>query len=205
MSPIRGVRARVLATALAATAVLLGAAPAARAHDVLVGTSPADASIVAVVPAQVTLTFSEPALAVGTVVVVTGPDGPVQTGKAALAEKTIAQRLQPGSPAGRYRVAWRATSADGHPVSGTFSFTAAKGSPGGRTTATPITSTTSASATATAPATPTPSTQPTPASAGEHGALWGVAIGAVLLLLLLVAVIVLRAGRITPQGKQPRD
>jgi hypothetical protein len=151
------------------------------------------------------LTFSEPALAVGTVVIVTGPDGPVQTGKAVLTDKTIAQRLQPGSPAGRYRVTWRATSADGHPVSGTFSFTAAKGSPGGRATATPIASTTSASVAAPASATPTPSMQPTPASADEQGALWWVAIGAVLLLLLLVAVIVLRAGRTTPGGKQPRD
>jgi methionine-rich copper-binding protein CopC len=205
MSPTRGVPPRALAILLAVTALLLGAAPAAQAHDFLVGTSPADASTVAVVPAQVTLTFSEPALAVGTVVIVTGPTGPVETGQPVLIDKTIAQRLQPGSPAGRYRVTWRATSADGHPVSGTFSFSAAKGSSGGRATATPTTPTTSTSVTALASATPRPSAQPTPASADGLGALWWVAIGAVLLLLLLVAFIVLRARRTTSQDKRHRD
>jgi LPXTG-motif cell wall-anchored protein len=193
-------------------ALLMGAVPAAQAHEVLVGTSPADGSIVAVVPARVTLTFNQPALAIGAVIVVTGPAGPVQTGKPALIDKTIAQRLQPGSPAGRYRVLWRATSADGHPVSGTFSFTATKGSPGSRAIAAPPTSATSSSATASsttassatslASATPMPSTQPTPASTDGQGNLWWVAIGAVLLLLLLVAFVRRRAARTTPQNER---
>jgi hypothetical protein len=44
-----------------------------------------------------------------------------------LAENTVSQDLQPGAPAGSYTVAWRVTSADGHPVSGAFSFTAEPG------------------------------------------------------------------------------
>jgi copper resistance protein C len=36
----------------------------------------------------------------------------------------VTQDLQPGSPAGAYTVDWRVTSADGHPISGSFTFTA---------------------------------------------------------------------------------
>ena len=49
----------------------------------------------------------------------------MQVGEPRLVDNTVTQALQPGSPAGRYVVEWRVTSADGHPISGTFSFTAA--------------------------------------------------------------------------------
>jgi copper resistance protein C len=56
--------------------------------------------------------------------VVTGPQGPVQLGAPEVTESTVSQNLQGGSPAGQYTVAWRVTAADGHPLSGTFGFTA---------------------------------------------------------------------------------
>ncbi|HEU4330891.1 MAG TPA: copper resistance CopC family protein [Lapillicoccus sp.] len=71
----------------------------------------------------------------------TGPDGPVSDGSPRLDGTTVHQPLL-GGPAGRYSVAWRATSADGHPVSGTFAFTAQAASPPSSTT-TPATTTTS--------------------------------------------------------------
>lgn len=200
-------RARALATALAATTLLLGAPAPAHAHEVLVGTSPADGSVAAVVPARVTLTFSEPVLTVGTLVIVNGPTGPAQSGKPSLAGKTVTQRLRPGSPAGRYAVVWRATSADGHPVTGTFSFTATSPSPvlpaPATTTATP---TASAAATpASAPTSAAPTSTPADAT-GNALTRWWVVAGGVVLLLLLVGFVLTRKPRSTPEGERdPRS
>jgi copper resistance protein C len=117
-------RYRLLAVlAGAMLAVWVGASPAS-AHNTLIATNPADQVTVQSAPQAVVLTFDEPANAMGTQVVVTGPSGQVQQGQPQLADNTITEALQPGAPAGAYTVAWRVTSADGHPVSGTFSFTA---------------------------------------------------------------------------------
>ena len=67
-------------------------------------------------PSSVVLTFDEPAIAIGTKLVVTGPTGPVQTGAPQLVDNTVTQNLQPGAPAGAYTVEWRITSTDGHPI-----------------------------------------------------------------------------------------
>lgn len=200
---------RALAIVLAGTALLMGAASAAQAHDSLLGTSPAAGSTTVVVPARITLTLSEPALKVGTAVIVTGPAGPVQTGKAALSDNTITQRLQPGSPAGAYTVTWRATSSDGHPVSGRFSFTAAKASPGGSTPATtsasPATQTTStpsaAPTTSAATAASIPASSTPAAGTGGTSALWGLLAG-VLIVLLLGTFLVRRRPRSSPEGER---
>jgi len=184
-------RPRALAVVLAAAALLVGAATAAQAHNNVVGTSPADGTTAKVVPAQVVLTFNEPALAVGTEIIVTGPAGQVQTGAAVLVNNTVTEHLQPGSPAGQYTVVWRVTSSDGHPVSGRFSFSAASPSPGQRATAT----------------TATNSPTSTPASvSGQSPALWWVAAGGVVVLLLLVTLIRTRKPRTTPYDERdPRS
>jgi methionine-rich copper-binding protein CopC len=130
-------------------AVWASASPAS-AHNTLTSTSPADQETVQVAPQAVVLTFDEPAILMGTEVVVTGPSGQVQQGQPRLADNTISEDLQPGVPAGTYTVAWRVTSADGHPVSGTFTFTA-------ETAAAQLPTTLQTSP----PATPTP-TQPAP-------------------------------------------
>ena len=114
-----------LLTILAATmlAVWAAASPAS-AHNALTATNPADQETVPSPPPAVVLTFADSVVATGTQVVVTGPSGPIQQGQPRLAENTVSQDLQPGAPAGTYTVAWQVTSGDGHPVSGTFSFTA---------------------------------------------------------------------------------
>lgn len=177
-------RFRAMVVLLAGTFLLVGVVTAAQAHDVLVGTSPADGSIASVVPAQVTLTFSSPALAVGTEIIVRGPSGPVQSGVAVLVDNTVSEHLLPGSPAGRYTVLWRVTSTDGHPVSGTFSFTATSPSPGERATPT---------STASAPSS-TPATM-----AGRSSPLWWVLAGGLVVLVLLVIFIRAHHSRSTPQ------
>jgi methionine-rich copper-binding protein CopC len=153
------------------------AAPAA-AHNALVSTAPADGTTVAHTPTKVVLTFDEPALALGTAIVVTSASGQqVQAGAPSLVDNTVTQPLQPGSPAGAYTVVWRVTSVDGHPISGRLTFAASAGSTdtGGEG----------------ASAAPSPAEQP-PAegAAGAGGALlWvvllaGLAVVAVVLVLL---------------------
>jgi len=117
-----------LCTAVVALLGLLTAAPAS-AHDALVSTDPANGATVATAPDRVTLTFDEPALAIGTTLRVIGPAGDVQSGAPRLVDSTVTQELAPGIPAGSYRIAWRVTSADGHPVSGELTFTASASNP----------------------------------------------------------------------------
>ncbi|MBD7920232.1 copper resistance protein CopC [Cellulomonas sp. Sa3CUA2] len=115
-------RSGVLA-ALVLLMAVLGAAPAA-AHNTLRSTDPADGSSVATPPTQVTLTFDQPAVELGTQVVVTGPDGAVVSdGPAQLVDVSVVQPLVATPlPAGTYAVDWRVTSADGHPLSGSLTF-----------------------------------------------------------------------------------
>jgi len=169
----------VLLTALAVSlgaVVALGAttAPAA-AHDALVSTAPADGSSVAHAPARVVLTFDQPALALGTAIVVTSPSGQqVQAGAPSLVDNTVSQALQPGSPAGAYTVVYRVTSADGHPISGRIAFDAR------------------AASTGVAAGDPTPEPAPTavaPPVAGGAGALpW---VGLLVALAVVAVVLVL--------------
>jgi methionine-rich copper-binding protein CopC len=127
MPVARALRRTVTVLAVAVVALLAGAG-AAQAHSTLVSTDPADGSTVGIVPAQVTLTFSEPVEPLGTQVVVLAPDGrTVSSGDAVLAGTSVSEALVSGLPAGAYRVEWRITSSDGHPVSGTFGFTATAG------------------------------------------------------------------------------
>lgn len=101
---------------------LYGAPQVAWAHNALLGTTPGDGAQVEVAPATVVLTFNEPAINTGTKVLVTGPDGLVTEGEPRLIDNTVQQDLKPGLPAGQYTVEWRVTSADGHPINGSFSF-----------------------------------------------------------------------------------
>jgi copper resistance protein C len=115
---------RILLVLVGAVVALVLANGTATAHTELISTTPADQQAVSRTPAVVVLAFDESLLAMGSQVVVTGPPGPVQVGAPVVAETTVSQNLQ-GGPAGHYTVAWRVTAADGHPLSGTFSFTTA--------------------------------------------------------------------------------
>lgn len=116
--------ARLGVVLLGSAATLVVATGPAAAHNVLLSTDPASGTTVERVPAAVVLTFDNPAIAMGTQLVITGPSGQVQQGAARLVDNTVSQDLQGGAPAGTYTVQWRVTSIDGHPVGGTFTFTA---------------------------------------------------------------------------------
>lgn len=119
-----GPRIWVIVVVAAVLFTLYGAPQVAWAHNVLIGTTPGDGAQVKMAPATVVLTFNEPAIATGTKVIVTGPAGPATVGDPVLIDNTVQQELTSGLPAGDYTVEWRVTSADGHPINGSFSFRA---------------------------------------------------------------------------------
>ncbi len=117
--------ARLMAMLFFAGFVLLAGATAAWAHATIVSTSPADGSIVAHAPTQVTATFDEPVGISPSSLEVFAPNGErVDTGGAkhgkVPAEVVIA--LKSGLAKGTYTVGWAVVSADSHHVSGAFTF-----------------------------------------------------------------------------------
>jgi methionine-rich copper-binding protein CopC len=112
-----------------AFAALLWAGPAA-AHSVLLATSPARGGTVPSAPAKVVLTFNEMPQGEFSTIHVTGPDGKRRDdGHVQVVNDLVTEPLAGSRPAGRYVVDWRVVSADGHPVSGQFTFTAQSAAP----------------------------------------------------------------------------
>ncbi|MPY59988.1 copper resistance CopC family protein [Streptomyces spongiae] len=121
-------RVLVLPATLAALAVSV---PRAAAHTELDASSPGANTTLAGLPPSVTLTFSDTMAEKYAKVAVTGPDGTsAATGEPQVAGKAVTLALDPAASPGRYTVGYRVVSADGHPVSGAYSFTVkAAGSP----------------------------------------------------------------------------
>jgi methionine-rich copper-binding protein CopC len=116
------VAAALLAAVCAVTGGLaaLGAAPAA-AHAHLVRAVPGDGATVTTAPARVRLVFDEN-VQTSAALVVTGPSGTrVEQGRVQVLDNTASVRVHVMA-AGRYTVAFRVVSADGHPVSAQTSF-----------------------------------------------------------------------------------
>ncbi|MFE7973107.1 copper resistance protein CopC [Streptomyces shenzhenensis] len=118
------IAARSLAVPAAAVTVLAVAAPQATAHTELDTASPGASAALAGLPPRVTLTFSDAMTQKYAKVAVTGPDGDAAAaGGVEVRGRTVTLPLDAGSPAGRYTVGYRVVSADGHPVSGSYTFT----------------------------------------------------------------------------------
>ena len=116
---------------LAALAVLLitlaagtlGNAGVAAAHAARIASDPVENASLPQAPAKVSATFNEemqPQFAAMTVV---GPDGNLwSAGEPEVDGPIISVGVRPLGPSGTYTVNYRATSADGHVVSGSWSF-----------------------------------------------------------------------------------
>jgi methionine-rich copper-binding protein CopC len=197
-------RWRVVLALVVAAALVLLVAPPASAHDSLVSSTPADGQTVEQVPDTIVLEMNEAVVAVGTRVVVTGPDGQVQRGRPQLSKNLVEQAVRADAPAGRYTVTWRVTSADGHPVSGTFSFTATSAATA--TSSGPTSSTSSppdGSASTTAAAEPnTAAAGPTSGintgESGQSGTSWAV-------WLVLAVLVLAGAGATTVRLRRGRS
>lgn len=114
---------RTLLCALLLTAMAAGI-PVAAAHTALTGSDPAADSTLSSGPSRVTATFNEDLQPTFASMTVVGPDGNLwSSGEPEVRGATAGVAVRPLGPAGRYTVNYRVTSADGHPVSGSWSFT----------------------------------------------------------------------------------
>jgi copper resistance protein C len=130
-------RAQLVITALLLAAVAFAAtltAGAASAHAARVSTDPADKAVVSTGPVLVSATFNEDLQTTFAAMTVVGPDGNLWSVGAPQVHGTVVSvGVRPLGPTGNYAVNYRVTSADGHVVSGSWSFrltTPGTGSPG---------------------------------------------------------------------------
>lgn len=101
------------------------------AHNVLTGSDPADHSSVATGPSQVVLRFDLPVQESFSTVTVVGPNGNhFEAGPSRVDGNSVSAPVAPLGPVGVYTVGYRIVSDDGHPVSGSTSFTLTKPGPG---------------------------------------------------------------------------
>jgi methionine-rich copper-binding protein CopC len=110
---------------LLAALTLLAAvnAQAASAHAARVSCEPADNAVLASGPSRVSATFNERLQTSFAAMAVVGPDGNLWTsGDPTVQGAVVTAGLRPLGPAGTYAVNYRVTSADGHVVSGSWSF-----------------------------------------------------------------------------------
>jgi copper resistance protein C len=172
---------------LVAVFALTGAIPAA-AHNELVGSTPPDGATVVTAPPEIVLEFDQPVQAqFSQVVVLDTADRHHERGEPLIEGATITQGLGDLAP-GIYRISYRVGSADGHPITGTLTFTVAAA-------ATPT-----AAATSALPPDPHEG-HPTPAAAGttnQTGTTSGLLVtgGGIVAAVVLGAVLyVVMAGR----------
>jgi len=115
--------AALLVLMIALTAGTLGNAGVAAAHAARIASDPVENASLPQSPAKVSATFNEemqPQFAAMTVV---GPDGNLwSSGEPAVDGATVSVGVRPLGPTGTYTVNYRATSADGHVVSGSWTF-----------------------------------------------------------------------------------
>lgn len=175
-------------------------APAANAHSELVSSTPENNTELTEPPSEVVLEFNEEMEPIGTKIAVADPNGdPVSVGEPVLEGTVITQAIS-AEVAGDYTVVWRTVSADGHPISGEFTFTL---------TGAPAESTSSEAPASEAPASEAPaseapaSTSPdssTPQSTDDSPAATGTSIGWILggagvAILLAVIIVMVRRNR----------
>ena len=125
---------RLAAVVLLIVAMAVSGTPPAWAHAVRVAADPAPDATVNTGPARVTATFNEQLRTTFAAMTVVGPDSNLWSdGSPQVHGATVNVAVRPLGPAGSYTVNYRVTSADGHVVSGSWSFTltvAGNGSPG---------------------------------------------------------------------------
>lgn len=152
--------------AAAAYAVLLSISPA-QAHASLIGTNPEEGAVLDQAPETITFTFDESVTLPPAGVTVYDAKGEEVTSEATASGTEMQVALAEASSLGdgTYVVAWRAVSADGHPISGSLTF--AVGAPS-------------------LSVAPPPSTEPSRATAVIHGTLQFLQYAALLLVVGLV-------------------
>ncbi|MGN8027568.1 copper resistance CopC family protein [Microbacterium sp. 22242] len=182
----------LISAAVVGLVLATAGASAASAHDTLEQSDPAANATVKSLSA-VTLTFSgDPLGAEGaTVIQVIGPDKryfetacPDLNGPAVSAPVTLGR-------AGTYEVLWRVVSSDGHPISGSYTFSYAPAAGGAPAQG----STTPKCGPAAPTSAPDASSTGSPGSAGDPGLWIGLGVGAVVLIGVGIGAWALARGR----------
>ncbi|AWK70494.1 copper resistance protein CopC [Rhodococcus oxybenzonivorans] len=125
---------KVIAVGLLAMLASMIGVGSATAHSVVLSSNPENGAQIAAAPERVSVTFNEALQESFASLTVVGPDGNLWTkGDPSVEGATVSAELGELGQAGDYTIAFRVTSADGHPVSGTRTFTltqAGSGTPG---------------------------------------------------------------------------
>ena len=122
----RGLRiAAMLLVAVACAAT--EPAAASSMHLELTKSSPAEDAQLSAGPAEIRLWFSKAVeLSISRIKVTTADGREIELGEVATAEpEVLVAAVHAELAPGTYEVAWRTSSGDGHPITGTFSFTVA--------------------------------------------------------------------------------
>lgn len=122
---------RTFATVSAMVALAIAAfSGPAYAHNELTGVNPTDGSTVSTPPAEIVLTFAQILNPDAVQVAVVGSGSPpAQVSDVRVDGGTVTVPITDPVAAGTYTVSYRVVSQDGHPVSGTTSFTVAPTEP----------------------------------------------------------------------------
>ena len=111
--------------ALVGAAVSVTLAVPAAAHTELIGSSPADGTTLTTAPAEVLLEFSQPVQTeFGQVAVLDDTGTHHEQGDPQIVGAIVTQSLDKLVP-GAYQISYRVGAADGHPITGTLTFTVA--------------------------------------------------------------------------------
>ncbi|MEV4460554.1 copper resistance CopC family protein [Microbispora sp. NPDC049633] len=181
---------RLFAVAAAVTTVIAGVTGPAAAHTGLKSSTPKDGATVKKAPSHIELVFTEKIDRQFVTVVVTGPGGrKVAKGKPSTIGPVVTQPLTAGLPNGRYAIAFRVVSSDGHPVSGELHFTLKAPAPSPTPTfASPAISPSPAMAATPAGAAPSsPAAGTSAAASSSSGGGWTFALVAAVLVVAVAA------------------
>jgi methionine-rich copper-binding protein CopC len=181
--------------------VLLGmlvpllAATGAQAHAVLRSISPADGAQLTQAPTQVVLTFDEPVSTSFATVTVTDASGAsVASGRTKVDGAKVTQALDGDLTSGKYTVAYRVVSDDGHPVSDKTTFTLALPAADTPTSGGPTSSASPSSTSAATPSSSSTSPATVPSSGSATDATGSSSDGGVPVWVWIVVGIIVLAG-----------
>jgi methionine-rich copper-binding protein CopC len=164
----------VVAVTLGLTVGALGSAASAWAHAARIASDPAENTELTLPPATVSATFNESMQSQFAAMTVIGPDGDQWSEADVTVDgAVISVPVRPGGPAGEYTVNYRATSADGHVVTGSWSYRVLTADPAGTT----------APASPTEPPAGAPAAAPADADSSDGGVpVWPFAAAAAVLV-----------------------
>ncbi|WP_340537321.1 copper resistance CopC/CopD family protein [Nocardioides sp. GXZ039] len=112
----------IVVVLLAALAVVVGSAGPASAHATLVSTDPAEGAVLETAPEAINLTFDETVLGVPDGVQVFDAAGTPVESTSSVSGTALAVTLDQDVGEGTLVVVWRVVSEDGHPISGSLTF-----------------------------------------------------------------------------------